>query len=46
MGRNRRIPFDQLPKLGDWDGPIHGQLGVLATDGDKVECHVCGRRPQ
>ena len=32
-----------LPELGDWDGPIYGQLGVLACDGDRVECHACGR---
>src|SRR5712692_7714049 len=32
-----------LPALGDWDGPIFGQLGVLHTDGSKVECHCCGR---
>ena len=41
MGRGR-IPPDQLPRLGDWDGPIFGQLGVLATDGTRVECHLCG----
>ena len=32
----------QLPGLGDWDGPIYGELGVLNNDGDKAECHVCG----
>ena len=25
-----------------WDGPYFGQFGVLADDGDKVQCHVCG----
>jgi hypothetical protein len=25
-----------------WDGPIFGQLGVLQTDGERAECHVCG----
>lgn len=25
-----------------WDGPIFGQLGVLHTDGDRAECHICG----
>src|SRR5688500_2014836 len=42
MATGRSTSPDQLPRLGDWDGPIHGRLGVLATDGDKVECHVCG----
>ncbi|MFW2338438.1 MAG: MucR family transcriptional regulator, partial [Acidimicrobiia bacterium] len=25
-----------------WDGPYFGQFGVLADDGDQVQCHVCG----
>ena len=25
-----------------WTGPYFGQFGVLADDGDKVQCHVCG----
>ncbi len=25
-----------------WDGPYFGQFGVLADDGDRVQCHVCG----
>ena len=33
-----RLPAD----LGDWVEPIHGQLGSIATDGDRIECHVCG----
>ena len=43
MGRRRRIPLDQLPELGQWDGPIHGELGVLAVDldGSRVQCHAC-----
>jgi len=32
-----------LPTLGDWSEAIVGQLGVLATDGEKVQCHICGR---
>ncbi len=34
----------QLPELGEWDGPIYGELGVLAAepDGDRVQCHACG----
>lgn len=34
----------QLPELGEWDGPIYGELGVLAVevDGDRVQCHACG----
>jgi hypothetical protein len=32
-----------FPSFGDWLEPIHGALGVLATDEDgKVICHVCG----
>lgn len=31
-----------MPKVGDWDGPIHGQLGQLEDRGDTVTCHVCG----
>jgi len=33
----------QLPQLGEWDGPIHGVLGVLETDEERVRCHACGR---
>lgn len=33
---------ERLPRLGDWDGPIHGELGVLDGDGDRVRCHACG----
>lgn len=32
-----------LPALGDWDGPLYGALGTLATDGERVQCHICGR---
>lgn len=39
----RDQPAYQLPALGDWKEPIHGQFGVLATDGEKVQCHICGR---
>jgi DNA-directed RNA polymerase sigma subunit (sigma70/sigma32) len=31
-----------LVKLGDWDGLIYGELGVLEGDGDRVCCHACG----
>ena len=31
-----------LPALGEWDGPVYGELGVLATDGTRLECHACG----
>ncbi len=34
---------EPLPEPGDWDGPVFGRLGVLATDGQRVECHACGR---
>jgi hypothetical protein len=48
MGTKRWIPPERLPALGEWDGPVHGELGVLAVDEleDRVQCHVCGRRPQ
>jgi hypothetical protein len=29
------------PALGEWDGLIHGDLGVLETDGQRVRCHAC-----
>ena len=33
-----------LPALGEWDGPVHGELGVLVVepDGDRVQCHARG----
>jgi hypothetical protein len=36
-------PDYQLPTLGEWAGPIYGDLGVLNDDGDKAECHCCGK---
>lgn len=38
----RDNPDYKLPALGEWDGPIYGELGVLNDDGEKVECHCCG----
>lgn len=38
----RDVPGYRLPALGDWDGPVFGKLGVLQSDGEKVECHCCG----
>src|SRR5689334_1628762 len=38
----RDNPNYRLPELGEWDGPIYGELGVLNDDGEKVECHCCG----
>lgn len=35
-------PDYTLPKLGEWDGPIYGELGILNDDGQRVECHCCG----
>jgi len=32
-----------LPELGAWDGPVHGSFGILATDGDRICCHICAR---
>ena len=45
--RHRPAPdrATQVPELGEWDGPVHGALGVLAVecDGSRVQCHACGR---
>lgn len=39
----RDNPKYKLPQLGEWDGPIYGELGVLHhDDGERVECHCCG----
>jgi hypothetical protein len=32
-----------LPKPGEWNGPLYGELGVLETDGERVVCLLCGR---
>ena len=39
----RDRPDYRLPELGDWREPTYGDLGVLATDDEKAQCHVCGR---
>lgn len=38
----RDNPDYKLPELGEWDGPIYGELGVLNDDGERLECHACG----
>lgn len=38
--RTTTIPLP--PDRDWWEGPIHGALGVLATDGERVQCHICG----
>lgn len=35
-------PEYRLPTPDEWGAPIHGCVGVLATDGDTLQCHVCG----
>jgi hypothetical protein len=40
----RDHPGYRLPETGDWDGPIHGEIGVLDDDGSTVGCHACGTR--
>lgn len=35
-------PADVEPTMA-WAGPIHGRIGVLERDGDRLECHCCGR---
>lgn len=44
LGRccRRDNPSYRLPEVGTWQ-PVIGEIGVLATDGDKAECHICGR---
>jgi hypothetical protein len=32
----------RLPELGEWT-PVYGELGVLAIDDDKAQCHACAR---
>jgi predicted transcriptional regulator len=39
----RDLPDYQLPELGDWEGVVHGELGVLLEEGDWVQCHACGK---
>lgn len=39
----RDNPDYRLPKVGDWDGPVYGEIGVKNVVGDTVECHACGR---
>ena len=41
----RRTTELAWPQLGDWEGPIYGELGVLVTeeDGDRLVCHACGQ---
>jgi AP2 domain len=38
----RDNPLYRLPEEGSWPGPIFGTLGVLASDGVRVQCHICG----
>jgi hypothetical protein len=35
----RRTEVPVQPQV--WDEPIFGELGVLRTDGDRAECHIC-----
>lgn len=38
----RDLPDYCLPKLGEWDSPMFGELGTLAYNQTLVECHCCG----
>jgi hypothetical protein len=38
----RDNPDYRLPTPDEWVSPIHGRVGVLATDGETLQCHVCG----
>jgi len=39
----RDKPDYQLPEFGSWRGPVFGEPGILLDDGDKAECHICGK---
>ena len=41
----RDDPGWRRPQLGDWDGHVYGELGVLAVDedGQRLMCHACGQ---
>jgi hypothetical protein len=41
----RDNPNWRRPQLGDWDGAIYGELGVLTAeeDGERLVCHACGQ---
>ena len=43
MTKRASSTHGDLPGLGEWDGPIHGELGRLHDDGQRVACHACGR---
>jgi hypothetical protein len=36
------VPDYRLPSIGEWEGPIYGELGKLSGSDDLVECHACG----
>lgn len=38
----RDNPDYRLPNVGDWDGPVYGEIGVANVVGDTMECHACG----
>jgi hypothetical protein len=40
---HRDDPAYALPPFGSWDGPLYGEFGSLARDGDRIQCHACGR---
>ena len=42
-GGPRRAAEALVPAPGAWDGPFYGDVGVLVTDGARVECHLCAR---
>ena len=41
----RDDPSWRRPQMGDWDGFIYGELGVLVAeeDGNRLVCHACGQ---
>jgi predicted nucleic acid-binding Zn ribbon protein len=35
-------PDYRRPEVGDWDGPVFGELGVLRHEDGRLQCHACG----
>lgn len=34
---------ERLPDTGSWPYPIYGELGFLAEEDGKAQCHICGQ---
>jgi hypothetical protein len=42
MSATLHATFVGMTSTSDRDEPVHGQLGVLLDDGERVQCHACG----